>query len=169
MTAALLQELGPDAYLVTDAGVVTFANVVAHRLLGLKEGDSLVGTQLSRWVPERELKRVETVLSQRTQAFPDLPETFRLELVTASGAPVIVDARFSQKGSKRVFSLRDATENARAEAVMSRLATLSRLGKGLLGADAVLDAAEPVFIELGWRGAWRALPAIPSGNTRRRW
>ena len=161
MTVALLQELGPDAYLAADAGVVTFANVVAHRLLGTPEG-SLVGTPLTRWIPERELTRVETILAQRTQAFPDLPETFRLELVTASGTPAIVDARFSHQGSVRVFSLRDATESARAEAVMSRLATLSRLGKALLGADAVLDAAEPVFIELGWRGAFTRI--VPDGS-----
>ncbi len=161
MTATLLDELGPDACIVADAGVVTFANVVAHKLLGVEDG-TLRGTELMRWIPQHEMARVETVISQRTKSFPDLPETFRLELVTASGATVIVDARFSHRGAVRVFSLRDATETSRAEAVMSRLATLSRSGKGILGADAVLDAAEPVFIELGWRGAFTRM--VPDGS-----
>jgi signal transduction histidine kinase len=158
---ALLDQLGPDAFLVSDAGTITFANVIAHRLLGGRPG-TLIGTALSRWVPAGELARVETVLAQRTEAFPDLPETFRLQLVNAGGQPVIVDARFSRRDAIRVFSFRDATAIARGEALVSRLATLSRAGRGLLGADAVLDAAEPVFDELGWRGAFTRI--VPDGS-----
>lgn len=161
MTTALLDELGPDAIVTAEAGLVTWANVLAHQLLGAAPG-TLAGTALSRWVPAGELARVETILAQRTQAFPDLPETFRLQLIDARGQPVIVDARFSGREATRVFSLRDATESARGEALMSRLATLSRSGKGLLGADAVLDAAEPVFMDLGWRGAFTRI--VPDGS-----
>jgi signal transduction histidine kinase len=45
---------------------------------------------------------------------------------------------------------------------MSRLATLSRDGRALTGADALLDAAAPVFLELGWRGAWTRI--VPQGS-----
>lgn len=161
MNTALFDQLGPDALLVSEKGLITFANVIAERLLKAERG-ALLGTALTRWVPEGELARVETVITQRTEAFPDLPETFRLKLIDAQGGPVIVDARFSHRDDTRVFSLRDATESARGEALMSRLATLSRTGQGLLGADAVLDAAEPVFLELGWRGAFTRI--VPGGS-----
>lgn len=158
---ALFDQLGPDALLLVEHGVVTFANVIAHRLLHAPDG-TMAGTPATRWFPPAELARVETVLSQRAEAFPDLPETFRLRLTDALGAPVIVDARFGHRDGTRVFSLRDATETARAEALMSRLASLSRAGQGLQGANAVLDAAEPVFIELGWRGAFTRI--VPEGS-----
>ena len=161
MPIELLDQLGPDAFVATESGVITFANVLAHRLLGAEPG-TLAGTQLATWVPAPELARVETIIAQRTDAFPDLPETFRLRFTDARGQPIIVDARFSHRGATRVFSLRDATESARGEALMSRLATLSRSGQGLLGANAVLDAAEPVFIELGWRGAFTRV--VPEGS-----
>ena len=167
MAMELLDQLGPDAFVTAEEGVITFANVLAHRLLGAEPG-ALNGTQLSRWVPAPELARVETIIAQHTQAFPDLPETFRLRFVDVKGQPIVVDARFSHRGSIRVFSLRDATESARGEALMSRLATLSRSGQGLLGANAVLDAAEPVFIELGWRGAFtRIVPLMPFASSAR--
>lgn len=161
MSTALLDELGPDAIVAADKGVITWANVVAHQLLAAAPG-ALVGSALSRWVPAPELERVKTILGQRTQAFPELPETFRLQLVNGLGQPLTVDARFSHRDEVLVFSLRDATENARAEALMSRLATLSRTGRGLQGANTVLDAAEPVFLELGWRGAFTRI--VPGGS-----
>lgn len=161
MRDALLDELGPDAFVVAEAGVIISANLVAHRLLRADAG-GLVGSPLARWFGPGELARVETVLSQRTSAFPDLPETFRLKVLDAHGQPLVVDARFTHRAATRVFSLRDATETARGEALMSRLATLSRSGRGLLGADAVLDAAEPVFVELGWRGAFTRV--VPEGS-----
>ena len=162
LLTALLDQLGPDAFLTSEAGVIAFANVMTHRLLSASPG-TLVGTALARWVPAAELARVETILAQRAEAFPDLPETFRLKLVDARGQSVIVDARFSRRDHTTVFSFRDATQSARGEALMSRLATLSRAGQGLLGgADAVLDAAEPVFTELGWRGAFTRI--VPGGS-----
>ena len=45
---------------------------------------------------------------------------------------------------------------------MSRLASRSRTGRGRLGADAGLDAAEPGFVELGWRGAFTRI--VPEGS-----
>jgi signal transduction histidine kinase len=161
MKTALFDELGPDALLLTEGGLVTFANVIAHRLLKVDAG-AIVGTPITRWIPEGELNRVDTVLAQRAEAFPDLPDTFRLTLLDGAGAPVVVDARFGHRDGTRVFSLRDATELSRSEALMSRLASLSRSGRGLQGADAVLDAAEPVFLELGWRGAFTRI--VPGGS-----
>ncbi len=161
MMTALLEQLGPDALLTVESGVITFANVLAHRLLGVEPG-TLVGTPLDRWLEAGELARVETVLAQRADRYPDLPETYRLRWLDARGEPVIVDARFTHQGATRLYSLRDATEHARAEALMSRLASLSRAGAGFLGADAVLTAAEPVFEELGWRGAFTRLE--PQGS-----
>ncbi len=161
MWTALLDELGPDAFVAAENGVVTFANVVAHQLLSAAAG-TLIGSELSRWVPTAELARVQTILAQRHQAYPDLPETFRLQLVDGKGQPRIVDARFSHRDQVLVFSLRDATENARGEALMSRLATLARSGQGMQGANAVLDAAEPVFLELGWKGAFTHI--VPNGS-----
>lgn len=161
MPSALLDQLAPDALLAAENGVITFANVVAHQLLSAEPG-TLLGTALERWVPRAELTRVETILGQRTKAFPDLPENFRLKLVDARGQPVIVDARFSHREQVLIFSLRDATEMARAEALMSRLASLSLAGQGLQGANAVLDAADPVFLELGWRGAFTRI--VPEGS-----
>jgi signal transduction histidine kinase len=153
MMTPLFELLGPDALLTVEDGVITFANVIAHSLLGAAPG-SMKGTPLERWLAPGELQRIETVLAQRSGQYPDLPETFRLSWLDVRGQPVIVDARFTEDGKTRLFSLRDATESARAEALMSRLASLSRAGAGLQGADAVLTAAEPVFLELGWRGAY---------------
>ncbi|MEW6432924.1 MAG: ATP-binding protein [Myxococcota bacterium] len=148
-----LHEQLPDALLITEGGTVRVANGLAHRLLAA-EADALAGTPLSRWMAPGELDRVRTILAQRAGAFTDLPETFRLRFLRADGQAVIVDAHFALDGEALVFVLRDATEDARAEALMSRLATLSRGGQGLSGADALLDAAAPVFLELGWRGAF---------------
>lgn len=161
MMTPLFELLGPDALLAAEGGVISFANVVAHRLLGA-EPDALKGTPLERWLAPGELQRIETVLAQRSSQYPDLPETFRLKWLDVRGEPVITDARFTEQGATRLFSLRDATEPARAEALMSRLASLSRAGAGLHGADAVLNAAEPVFLELGWRGAYTRIE--PGGS-----
>lgn len=161
MLTPLLEQLGPDALLTVQHGVVTFANVVAHQLLRVEPG-ALVGTHLDRWLPARELERVETVLAQRAGHYPDLAETYRLTWLDAQGVPLVVDARFTHQESTRVFSLRDATESARAEALMSRLASLSRSGVGFQGADGLLTAAEPVFEELGWRGAYTRIE--PTGS-----
>ena len=158
---ALLDQLGPDAFVAAQKGVITFANVVAHQLLSAAPG-TLIGEPLSRFVPAAELFRVQTILAQRQQAYPDLPETFRLQLVDSRDQALTVDARFSHREDVFVFSLRDATQSARAEALMSRLATLSRAGQGLQGANAVLDAAEPVFLELGWKGAFTQI--VPGGS-----
>lgn len=161
MKTALFDELGPDALLLSEAGVVTFANVIAHRLLNAPAA-AIVGTPITKWIPQGELERVDTVVAQRRDAYPDLPDTFRLTLLDAGGAPVVVDARFTHRGDTRLYSLRDVTELSRSEALMSRLASLARSGRGLQGADAVLDAAEPVFLELGWRGAFTRI--VPGGS-----
>lgn len=157
----LLEQLGPDALLTVQNGVVTFANVVAHQLLRVEPG-ALVGTPLDRWLPARELERVETVLAQRAGRYPDLAETYRLTWLDAQGVPLVVEARFTRQDTTSLYSLRDATESARAEALMSRLASLSRSGVGFLGADGLLNAAEPVFEELGWRGAYTRIE--PTGS-----
>jgi signal transduction histidine kinase len=161
MKTELFDELGPDALLLIEEGVVTFANVVAHRLLSVPPG-AMLGTPVTRWIPEGELTRVDTVLGQRDGVFHDLAETYRLTVLDVNGVPVVVDARFSRRHGARMFSLRDATDLSRSEALMSRLASLSRGGQGLLGANAVLDAAEPVFLELGWRGAFTRI--VPNGS-----
>lgn len=161
MLTPLLEQLGPDALLTVQDGVITFANVVAHQLLKVDAG-GLVGTPLERWLPAPELERVETVLSQRAGQYPDLPETYRLTWRDAHGAPLVVEARFTHQEKTRLYSLRDATESARAEELMSRLAGLSRSGIGFLGADELLTAAEPILEELGWRGAYTRLE--PGGS-----
>lgn len=160
-----LTEQLPDALVVSEAGTVRQGNALAHRLLGAEAG-GLSGTPLARWMAPGELERVQTILAQRAGRFADLPETFRLNLVRADGDRVVVDARFALDGEALVFVLRDATEDARAEALMSRLATLSRGGRALTGADALLDAAAQVFLELGWRGAWTRI--VPDGSVTQR-
>lgn len=151
----------PDALLVVEDGAVTLANELAHRLLGAASGQ-LVGTPLSRWLPEAERARVATVLSQRASTFEDLPETFRLTFTRAGGDAVTVDAHFRLDGGAIIYQLRDATSSVRAEALMSRLARVSGGGRALEGAEALLDAAEPIFLQLGWRGAWTRI--VPEGS-----
>jgi signal transduction histidine kinase len=157
---AVLDKL-PDAVLVAETGAINFANELAHRLLGASPG-TLVGTRLERWLAAGELSRLETIVGQRSDRFPDLPETFRLRLVRADGQFVLADARFATDGASRILLLRDATRLARTEQLMSRLASVSRSGKGLQGADALLDEATPVFLELGWRAAYTQI--VPQGS-----
>lgn len=153
----------PDAVLVAEDGVVRFVNAAAVRLLAPGAQRALVGTALGALLCPGELERVETVLAQRERGFEALPDSFRLRFERADERKLTVDARFAVDGQSLIFVLRDATESERAEALMARLANLSRNGKALTGAEALLDAAEPVFVELGWRGAWTRV--LPDGST----
>lgn len=143
---ALLDAI-PDAVLVIEREQITWANAAATRLLGA----SPTGRRLSEILQPQHSERLELIETQRAAGW-QLPAEVRLDLVRLDGSdPVTVEvtSAFLPDGAL-VLCARDITQVKRAEGLMGKLALLSSDTPLLDGPDALLDASEPVFLELGW-------------------
>lgn len=140
----------PDAVLVLEAGSVRAVNARAAALLGAP-ASSWIGRPIGAVLDHDELARLLEVERQQAAHWA-LPETFRARLLHASGRSVLVDLRFSRSGERWVLSARDMTETSRGEGLIARLADLA--GRFDDDADALLRAAEPHLVALGWTLAY---------------
>ncbi|MBK7395737.1 MAG: PAS domain-containing sensor histidine kinase [Myxococcales bacterium] len=140
----------PDAVLVIEGGAVRRVNGRAATLLGAP-ASAWIGRPVASVLAEDELARLFEVERQQAAHWA-LPETFRARLRHASGHSVLVDLRFSRSGERWVLSARDMTETSRGEGLISRLADLA--GRFDDDVEALLRAAEPHFVELGWTLAY---------------
>lgn len=130
-------------------------------MIGL--GKELVGQRLASILPENALDRFRLLDFQRAQGWP-LPSTCLLRFIRTDGSSVTADVRWVRlAGSRWLLTARDVTDAGRAEALMGRLA---HLPSTLDGADALLDASEPVFRALGWTVAFSEI--VPDGSIVRR-
>ncbi len=151
----------PDPVLLVDELVIEQTNVAARGMIGL--GQELVGRRLASVLPENALDRFRLLDFQRAQGWP-LPATCLLRFMRADGSSVSADVRWVRlAGSRWLLTARDVTDASRAEALMGRLA---HLPSTLDGADALLDASEPVFRALGWTVAFTDI--VPDGSITRR-
>jgi signal transduction histidine kinase len=141
---ALLDGL-PDPVLLVESGVIVDANDVATKEFG--GGASLAGVPLHEVLDDGEWERLELLDAQRTRGWT-IPAMCRLRFRGPAGAMKISDVRFRRLSSSlMVLTARDAALMTRAEGLVARLA---QLPSGMDGADALLDASEPVFGALGW-------------------
>jgi len=135
----------PDPVLLVNQGVITEANEVACEELA--RGASLVGMALSDVLEEGEWERLELLNAQRARGWA-IPAMCHLRFRRPSGGTMVCDVRFRQlSGARLVLTARDAAPMLRAEDLVGRLA---QLPSGMEGANALLDASEPVFVALGW-------------------
>jgi len=145
---AILDAL-PDAVLLVEHGVILDANEAATH--AFRRDGSLVGVPLRDVLAEGEWERLEVRDAQRARGWP-VPSMCRLRFRRADGSTTTADVRLGYlPGSQMVLSARDAVFMTRGEDLANRLA---QLPSGMDGADALLDAAEPVFGALGWTVAF---------------
>jgi signal transduction histidine kinase len=135
----------PDAVLVVQQGVIVEAN--AAGVAAFASGRALVGRALGDLLSETERGRIETADAQRATGWP-VPSTCRLRFTRLDGTPMMADVQWRHLPDGRVLlTARDVTDATRAEALMSKLA---HLPTGLDGAEDLLAASEPIFLELRW-------------------
>lgn len=152
----------PEALLVVRRDEIAWANRAAEEMLGA----GLVGRSLDAILAEGERARLTHLLGQRRAGW-ELPATCRVRFARpAGGGEVVTDLRFGEHGGDLVLSARDVTDVTRAEELMGRLSRLSAHGAALPSADALLDAATPVFLALGWTVAFTEL--VADGSITRR-
>lgn len=150
-----------DAVFVVDGDRIMEANEAARRLLGVRE---LVGRSFEALLAPGEKGRLAMLHTQRAHGW-ELPATCRVRLLHASGLEVRVDLRFGRKSGLVAITARDITDETRADDLMGSLAqTFARASA--FDADAMLDAAEPIFLALGWRVGLSEI--LPDGSTVRR-
>lgn len=158
----------PDALLVARDEVVEWASAGAGRMLGTDAG-KLTGHRLETMLAPGERDRLQTLQHQRATGWA-IPETCRVRFLREDGREVTADLRFgvaSAGGAELlILAARDATEMGRAETLMGRLAELSTQQGTMLDADSLLDASDPVFAALGWRGGFTEL--VDDGSITRR-
>ncbi len=151
----------PDPVLLVDELVIEQTNAAAREMIGL--GKELVGRRLASILPENALDRFRLLDFQRAQGWP-LPATCLLRFIRTDGASVTADVRWVRlAGSRWLLTARDVTDASRAEALMGRLA---HLPSTLDGAEALLDASEPVFRALGWTVAFTEI--VRDGSVTKR-
>lgn len=151
----------PDPVILVDELIIEQTNAAAREMIGL--GTELVGRRLASILPENALDRFRLLDFQRAQGWP-LPSTCLLRFIRTDGSSVMADVRWVRlAGSRWLLTARDVTDASRAEALMGRLA---HLPSTLDGADALLDASEPVFRALGWTVAFTEI--VPDGSITRR-
>src|SRR5205814_1593835 len=139
----------PDAVFVVRDETIVEVNAAASAVLGWERG-ALVGSKLAEVLARGESERLRMLEANRAAGWA-LPATCRVRFVRADRVEVMADLRLASMGDGRlVISARDVTESTRAEALMSRLASIGSDAAMLDGADAVLSVSEPVFLALGW-------------------
>jgi signal transduction histidine kinase len=89
----------------------------------------------------------------------------RLRFARLDGAEITAEVCFGRtKGAEEslILSARNVTDVTRAEELMGKLAQLFGRGSAMLDADALLDASEPIFEELGWKVGFTQI--LPDGS-----
>jgi PAS domain S-box-containing protein len=146
----------PDALLVVREERVVWASAATCRMLGA-DADALLGRAITTLLAPGDRARLAVLEQQRTEGW-HVSETCRVQFRRDDGVLVKADLRFNQtrfEGAPAlVLAARDVTEIDRAEALMGQLAELSAQQGVLLDENALLDASEPIFRALGWRGAF---------------
>lgn len=146
----------PDALLLVENGSVAWASGGAGRLLDCGP-DTLVGRWFDAMLAPGESARLQVLDGQRRAGW-DLPRPCRVRFVRSSDqaeieADVWIDPVLGAP-STFMCCARNADAASRAEGLMGKLAELGSDPRAMLGADTLLDAAEPVFAALGWTGAF---------------
>ncbi len=163
---ALLEAL-PDAYLAARDGVLVWVAGAAAAMLG-RTREELLGTTLVDHLAEGEWARLERLVAQRTEGW-DLPATCRVKFRRSDRSIATFDVRFglvpTEEGPLLVLDCRDLTEIARAEELIGRLAELPN-GDRVQDGAALLEAAEPIFVSLGWKGGF--IEVVQDGAITRR-
>lgn len=143
----------PDALFLVRDDAIVWASDAAGRMLRI-EPARLSGVPLASVLATGERERLRVLEGQRRTGW-HVPDTCRMRFVRADATEVTSDLRFGHPPDGHdtlLLAARDVTEVTRAERLMGTLAELSSEIVAL-DADALLDASEPVFVELGWRGA----------------
>jgi signal transduction histidine kinase len=134
-------------------------------MLGV-DAAALAGRDLGSILAPGERDRLRTMEHQRATGWA-VPESCRVRFLRDDGVQVDADLRFGLPGGGvLVLAARDATELGRAEALMGRLAELSTRNGDVADAESLLEASEPIFTALGWRGAFTEL--FEDGSVTRR-
>jgi signal transduction histidine kinase len=151
----------PDAVLVLEHDVVVEANAAARRFL--KGHRRVVGRPLKDLLAPGDFERFALLDQQRRDGWP-LPAAHRMRFAGPDGNVRMADVRWErQRRGRLVLTARDVTDVTRAEVLLGQLAGLPM---GLDGADAFLDASEPVFQALGWTVAF--VEIVDGGSIARR-
>lgn len=136
----------PDLLLVVRDERIRWVNAAAEQALG----PGLIGCGLDDVLAPGERHRLLLIEEQRTNA-GDVPSTRRVRFLRRSdGQAITTDLRLGERNGSLIVSARDVTDLTRAETLMRTLAQTFARGTELLDADAILDATEATFLELGW-------------------
>lgn len=158
----------PDALLVVRDDRVAWASAATYRMLRAPEG-TLLGRSLATLMLPGDRERLSVLEQQRAEGW-QVPETCRVQFLREDGVRVKADLRFdlsTEGGSPSlVLAARDVTESERAETLIGRLAELPSQQGVMLDEHALLDASEPIFQALGWRGAFTEI--LEEGSITRR-
>ncbi len=161
----------PDAFLLVQDGIIRWASSGASKLLGAAPG-ALEGRPFADVLAPGEAERLGTFEHQRSTGW-ELPATGRVRFVRVSdGALVDTDVQTGappppgEPASTTLYCARNVADVQRAEELLGKLADLGRDPRAMLGADALLDAAEPIFLALEWTGALTEI--LDDGSITRR-
>lgn len=170
LDTALLDSV-PAAFLLVEGGVVRWASRGASTLLGAPH-EALRGRALAELLAPGEAERLRTFDEQRRAGW-ELPATSRVRFVRASDGALVdteiqTGAQAATAGGEEqlLYCVRGVAELQRAEELIGKLADLGRDPQAMLGADALLTAAEPIFLALDWTGAFTEI--APQGSITRR-
>jgi len=168
-TQPALFDAPPDGLLAVRGDVVIHVNRAFAALVGADAAD-VVGQRLTDLLASGERDRLTSFEEQRDAGW-QTPVTFRLRLRRHDGSgEVPADVRFvhttDDEGPLLVISARDASGVTRAEALMGRLAEIATRDRNVADPNALLDDAEPIFLELGWRVGF--IEIVDDGATTRR-
>ncbi len=145
---SLLDSL-PDAVLVIEDGLVTWANGRAGELVGTS-AESLVGCPLTDLMEPTEIDRIFSLEQNRREGW-DVPRVLRVRLHHGrEGAPLFADVAIARQEGRLLLAVREATESRAAEELMSQLGNLSVDAGAILDLEGLLDASSPIFAALGW-------------------
>lgn len=145
----------PDAVLVADGERITSVNARAEAMLGMGRA-ALIGEPLATVLAPGELSRLAALAAQQDAGWAP-PTTFRLRFRPPGAREVLSDVRLGRIGAALVVCARDISEERRGVELVSRLAEIVGRLAASAGAEALLDACEPIFIELGWTVAYSAM------------
>jgi PAS domain S-box-containing protein len=159
----------PDAFFLVQDGKIRWASRGACHMLDAT-ADGLPGRPLRDVLAPGEDARLETLDQQRREGW-DLPETCRIRFLRVSdGSPIEADVRAGTLPEGEtptvIYCARDVTESCRAEELVGKLADVGANPQAMLGSDAMLDAAEPIFRVLGWTAAFAEV--VEGGSITRR-
>lgn len=147
----------PEALFVVRDGLVQHANPTAAKMLGATSARALVGKALDDILGVGERARVEALVEQYLAGWRP-PAAFRLRFRNlAENAELLTDTRVATRAGLVILAARDITETTRGEALVRKLADVSAHLGTVGSVDELLDACEPIFLELGWVVAYSAV------------